>query len=84
MGDGVMKGYRWVMTQAVEALLPPFAERGAGGIARTGGMNETGREWYWRLAIAGMSLLGTSLFPCHAILKKNVSSLASFRPTGFV
>ena len=55
MGDGVMKGYRWVMTQAMEALLPPFAEGGAGGIARTGGMNEIGGEWYWRLVIADHS-----------------------------
>ena len=55
MGDGVMKGYRWVMTQAMEALLPPFAERGSGGIARTGGMNETGGVWYGRLAIADHS-----------------------------
>ena len=49
------EGVLWVMTQAVEALLPPFAERGAGGIARTGGMNETGGVWYGRLAIADHS-----------------------------
>ena len=57
----------------MEALLPPFAERGAGGIARTGGGNATGGEWYWRLAIADVD----SFVESRSLLLKKERIIAS-------